>query len=60
MTAGRPSDGVQVDAVKGAGSRGVGWFGLIIGLNAGAKRMLTIEIAVQRKAGDDCTRGMMF
>ena len=31
VSAGRPSDGVKADAVKGAGSRGVGWFGLIVG-----------------------------
>ena len=56
MTAGWASNGVQVDAVKGAGSRGVGWIRLVVGLNAGSKWMLAIEVVIQWKACDDGTR----
>ena len=45
-----------MDAVKGAGSRGVGWVRLVVGLNAGSKWVLAIEVAIQWKACDDGTR----
>ena len=56
MTTGWASVGVQANAVKGAGSRGVGGVRFVVGLNAGPKRMLTVGVAIQRKMCDDGMR----
>ena len=56
MTAGWASDGVQVNAVEGAGSRGVGGVRFIVGLNTGPKWMLAVGVVIQRKMCDDGTR----
>ena len=55
MAACRATGGVQMSAVKSAGCNSVGWIGLVVGLNEAAKRMLEVDVAVQRKARDDCT-----
>ena len=60
MSAGGASNGVQVDAVKGASRRGVAGVRFVVGLNTAAKRMLTIDVAVQRKMCDDGPRRMTF
>ena len=56
MSAGWASVGVQANAVKGAGSRGVGGVRFVVGLNTESKRMLTIGVVVERKMCDDGTR----
>ena len=55
VSAGRAADGIQMNAVKGACSNSVGWIVFLVGLNKAAKRMLEINVVVQRKSRDDCT-----
>ena len=54
MSACRATDGIQTSAVKGARSNSVGWIVFLVGLDKAAKRMLEIDVAVQRKSRDDC------
>ena len=56
VSAGGAANRIQVDAVKGASRRSVGGVWFVVGLNVAAKRMLTIEVAVQRKMSDDGMR----
>ena len=55
VSAGGASNGIQVDAVKCAGRHGVGGIWFVVGLNAAAKGMLAIDVAVQREMCDDGT-----
>ena len=45
-----------MNAVEGAGSRGVGRVRFIVGLNVGPKRMLAVGVVIQRKMCDDGMR----
>ena len=56
MSAGRASNGIQVNAVKGVCRQGVDWIRFVVGLDMAAKRLLTTDVVVLRKVSDDGTR----
>ena len=60
MTSGGTSNGVQVDAVKCACSRGVGRVRVVVCLNVGSKGMLARHVVIQGKACDDGTRRIIL
>ena len=53
MPACRAASGIQMDAVKGASRWSVGGIGFVVGLNTASKRMLTVDVVIQREMCDD-------